>query len=107
MAARTAACAMTAYSCTMIQHIRRRGFKGFDGVETFSREGARPILTFMSSKSSTVRVLVVDDEIDHADVMAEAIARMPGYSVKQAHNLADAKRALIEDEVGFDLVVTD
>ncbi|HVT79713.1 MAG TPA: sigma-54 dependent transcriptional regulator [Phycisphaerae bacterium] len=59
------------------------------------------------SKQNSIRVLVVDDEIGHADVMAEAIARMPGggYSVKQAHNLADAKRFFMEEE--FDLVVTD
>jgi len=58
------------------------------------------------SKALPIRVLVVDDEVSHADVMAEAIARMPGggYSVKQAHNLADAKR-FFNDE--FDLVVTD
>ncbi len=48
--------------------------------------------------------MVVDDEIDHADVMAEAVARM-GHSVKQAHHLADAKRFFTEDE--FDLVITD
>ncbi|MCL2645970.1 MAG: sigma-54 dependent transcriptional regulator [Phycisphaerales bacterium] len=60
-----------------------------------------------------IRVLVVDDEVSHADVMAEAIARMPGggYSVKQAHNLADAKRFLGDENMGggegFDLVVTD
>jgi DNA-binding NtrC family response regulator len=68
------------------------------------------------SKQGSIRVLVVDDEIDHADVMAEAVARMPPaavgggsesvtYSVKQAHNLADAKRHFMEEE--FDLVVTD
>jgi two-component system response regulator HydG len=59
------------------------------------------------SKAPSIRVLVVDDEIDHADVMAEAIARMPGggYSVKTAHNLADAKRHFTEED--FDLVVTD
>jgi len=59
------------------------------------------------SKQNSIRVLVVDDEIGHADVMAEAIARMPGggYSVKQAHNLADAKRFFMEEE--FDLIVTD
>jgi DNA-binding NtrC family response regulator len=68
------------------------------------------------SRNASIRVLVVDDEIDHADVMAEAIARMPAvagaggggatvYSVKQAHNLADAKRCFTEEE--FDLVVTD
>ena len=43
------------------------------------------------SKISSIRVLAVDDEIGHADVLAEAVARM-GYSVKQAHNLADARR---------------
>jgi DNA-binding NtrC family response regulator len=74
------------------------------------------------SRAASIRVLVVDDEIDHADVMAEAIARMPPtavagggggasgggatvYSVKQAHNLADAKRSFTDEE--FDLVVTD
>jgi two-component system response regulator HydG len=69
------------------------------------------------SKQASIRVLVVDDEIDHADVMAEAIARMPqpvgggggaggvSYSVKQAHNLADAKRYFTDED--FDLVVTD
>lgn len=59
------------------------------------------------SKAAPIRVLVVDDEVDHADVMAEAIARMPGggYSVKQAHNLADARRFFSEED--FDLVVTD
>ena len=59
------------------------------------------------SKAPSIRVLIVDDEIDHADVMAEAVARMAGggYSVKQAHNLADAKRFFTEDE--FDLVITD
>ncbi|HVS73495.1 MAG TPA: sigma-54 dependent transcriptional regulator [Phycisphaerae bacterium] len=81
-------------------------------------------------KAASIRVLVVDDEIDHADVMAEAIVRMGAggsgaggsggagggggggvgitYSVKQAHNLADAKRFFAEDDAGgFDLVITD
>src|SRR5437763_1078320 len=59
------------------------------------------------SKPPSIRVLVVDDEIDHADVMAEAIARMPGggYSVKTGHNLADAKRHFTAED--FDLVITD
>ncbi len=59
------------------------------------------------SKIPSIRVLVVDDEVDHADVMAEAIARMPGggYSVKQSHNLADAKRHFVDED--FDLVITD
>jgi len=56
------------------------------------------------SKDPVVRVLVVDDEIDHADVLSEAVARI-GYGVKQAHNLADAKRYFADGE--FDLVVTD
>ncbi len=74
----------------------------------------------MKSQMPGIRVLVVDDEVAHADVMAEAIARMPHvaggagggvgefaahYSVKQAHNLSDAKRFFGEEE--FDLVVTD
>ncbi|MGC8624748.1 MAG: sigma-54-dependent transcriptional regulator [Phycisphaerae bacterium] len=56
------------------------------------------------SKEPIIRVLVVDDEIDHADALSEAVARI-GYSVKQAHNLADAKRYFAEGD--FDLVVTD
>ena len=56
------------------------------------------------SKANTIRVMVVDDEVDHADVMAEAVARM-GHSVKQAHSLADAERYLGEED--FDLVITD
>ena len=56
------------------------------------------------SKTPAIRVLIVDDEIDHADAMAEAVARM-GHSVKQAHNLADAQRFFAEDE--FDLAITD
>src|SRR6185369_9924141 len=64
------------------------------------------------SKHPSIRVLVVDDEIDHADVMAEAVARMPSaganaisFTVKQAHNLADAKRFFTEES--YDLVITD
>lgn len=56
------------------------------------------------TKPAAIRVLIVDDEVDHADVMAEAVARM-GHSVKQANSLADAKRFFEEDQ--FDLVITD
>jgi two-component system response regulator HydG len=56
------------------------------------------------SKEPLIRVLVVDDEIDHADALSEAVARI-GYAVKQAHNLADARRYFADGE--FDLVVTD
>jgi len=47
---------------------------------------------------------VVDDEIDHADALSEVVARM-GYAVKQAHNLNDARRYLMDDD--FDVVITD
>jgi DNA-binding NtrC family response regulator len=56
------------------------------------------------SKEPAIRVLVVDDEIDHADALSEAMARM-GYAVKQAHNLNDARRYFTEED--FDLVITD
>ncbi|MCL5945364.1 MAG: response regulator [Planctomycetes bacterium] len=47
------------------------------------------------SKDPIIRVLVVDDEIDHADALSEVVARI-GYAVKQAHNLVDAKRYFTE-----------
>ena len=56
------------------------------------------------SKDPIIRVLVVDDEIDHADALSEVVARI-GYAVKQAHNLVDAKRYFTEGD--YDLVVTD
>ncbi len=56
------------------------------------------------NKESSIRVLIVDDEIDHADAMSEAVARI-GYSVKQAHSLSEARRCLSEED--FDLVITD
>ena len=56
------------------------------------------------SKEPGIRVLVVDDEIDHADALSEAVARI-GFTVKQAHNIIDAKRFFSEGE--FDLVITD
>ncbi len=56
------------------------------------------------SKDKTPKVLVVDDELEHADAISEAIVRI-GYSVRQAHNLVEARKALTDDE--FDLVITD
>ena len=56
------------------------------------------------SKEPTIRVLVVDDELDHADALSEAVARI-GFGVKQAHNISDAKHFFAQGE--FDLVVTD
>ena len=52
----------------------------------------------------TAQVLVVDDEVDHADVMAEALRRV-GHVCTILHD-----RAAAEDELqhgSFDLVVTD
>ena len=62
------------------------------------------MITPSMSKEPPIQVLVVDDEVDHADAIAEAVART-GCSVKQAHHLADAKRCFTEGE--FDLVITD
>ena len=56
------------------------------------------------SRENSIRVLIVDDEVDHADAISEAIARI-GLPVKQAHNLADAKRFFADED--FDLVITD
>jgi DNA-binding NtrC family response regulator len=52
----------------------------------------------------TIRVLVVDDEIEHADVLCEAIARM-GLAVRQAHGSAEAQKLFAQDT--YDLVITD
>jgi DNA-binding NtrC family response regulator len=54
--------------------------------------------------SPSLRVLIVDDERDHADVMSEALQRQ-GYNTRVAYNLADAKSLL--DEGRFDVIVTD
>jgi DNA-binding NtrC family response regulator len=56
------------------------------------------------SKSPAVRVLIVDDEVDHADVMAEAVARM-GFAVVQAHSLSEGKKRLSDEAI--ELVITD
>ncbi len=80
-----------------------RRYKGFCAGGPTCRGGGG-LYTFDMSKATAIRVLIVDDEIDHADVMAEAVARM-GHSVKQAHNVGDAKRFFTEDE--FELVITD
>jgi DNA-binding NtrC family response regulator len=50
------------------------------------------------------QVLIVDDEVDHADVMAEAL-RKPGHVCTIVHNLAQAKDELIHGT--FDVIVTD
>jgi len=59
----------------------------------------------MSEKgSASLRVLIVDDERDHADVMSEALERQ-GYNTRVAYNLAQARKLL--DEARFDVIVTD
>ncbi len=52
----------------------------------------------------TIRILVVDDEIEHADALCEAVVRM-GFAVRQAHGLSEAQRLLAQEP--YDLVITD
>ncbi|MEM1108796.1 MAG: sigma-54 dependent transcriptional regulator [Planctomycetota bacterium] len=52
----------------------------------------------------TAQVLVIDDEPDHAEVMAEALRRL-GHVCTLVYSLADAKDEL--QHGNFDLVVTD
>ena len=55
-------------------------------------------------KTPSAQVLIVDDEVDHAEVMAEALRRM-GHVCTIVHDLPSA-----EDELkhgNFDLIVTD
>ncbi|MEM1447386.1 MAG: sigma-54 dependent transcriptional regulator [Planctomycetota bacterium] len=52
----------------------------------------------------TAQVLVIDDEPDHAEVMAEALRRL-GHVCTLVHSLDDAKDEL--QHGNFDLVVTD
>ncbi|MCI0629746.1 MAG: sigma-54 dependent transcriptional regulator [Phycisphaerales bacterium] len=50
------------------------------------------------------QVLIIDDEPDHAEVMAEAL-RKPGHVCTIVHNLAQAKDELLHGT--FDVIVTD
>jgi two-component system response regulator HydG len=50
------------------------------------------------------QVLLVDDEVDHAEVMAEAL-RKPGHVCTIVHNIAGAKDELLHGT--FDVIVTD
>jgi len=57
-----------------------------------------------NSRTPTAQVLIVDDEVEHADVMADALRR-PGHVCTVRNSLADA---LVELEGGrFDVIVTD
>ena len=50
------------------------------------------------------RILIVDDEKDHADVMCEALAR-EGHDCDVANSLDEARRALKRRR--YDVIVTD
>lgn len=50
------------------------------------------------------RVLIVDDEVDHADVMADALDRL-GHARDIAHNLSEALDKLGKKQ--YDVIVTD
>lgn len=52
----------------------------------------------------TAQILVVDDEVDHAEVMAEAFRRI-GHVCTVVHNLDQATQELRHGQ--FDLIVTD
>ena len=52
----------------------------------------------------TAQLLVVDDEVDHAQVRGEALRRL-GHVCTIVHSLADAGEEL--DHGRFDLIVTD
>ncbi len=52
----------------------------------------------------SAQILVVDDEVDHAEVMAEALRRM-GHVCTLVHDLAAAEDELQHGQ--FDLIVTD
>ena len=58
----------------------------------------------MSDGTLRAQVLVVDDETDHAEAMAEAL-RKPGHVCTIVHSLAAAKEELLHGH--FDVVVTD
>ncbi len=53
---------------------------------------------------TAARVLVIDDEQDHAEVMCEALNRK-GYACDLGHSLDDAKKALRRKR--YDVIVTD
>ena len=56
------------------------------------------------SDERPTRVLVIDDEVDHAEVMCESLDRL-GFECDQGHSLADARR-LLKRKL-YDVVVTD
>jgi len=63
-----------------------------------------PTPTPTLSPTPSAQVLVVDDEVDHAEVMAEALRRL-GHVCTIVHDLASAEDELKHGR--FDLIVTD
>jgi two-component system response regulator HydG len=57
-----------------------------------------------SGGAVTAQVLIIDDEVDHAEVMAEAL-RKPGHVCTTVHSLAEAEEELRHGN--FDVIVTD
>ncbi len=56
------------------------------------------------TKPPTIRVLIVDDETDHAEVMSDALDRF-GYARDVTHNLSEALAKLSKKQ--YDVIVTD
>ncbi len=67
------------------------------------RSGAR-IVEPMSENTALSRILIVDDETDHAEVMADALDRL-GHSRDVSHNLDEALAKLAKKQ--YDVIVTD
>ena len=56
------------------------------------------------SSSPTAQVLIVDDEAEHAEVMADAL-RKPGHVSTIVNGLEEAREELLHGS--FDVIVTD
>jgi two-component system response regulator HydG len=58
----------------------------------------------MATDDYTARILIVDDEIDHAEVMSDALERF-GHSRDLAHNRDEALARLAKKQ--YDVIITD
>lgn len=68
-------------------------------MSSSNHQPTRPLVNHISAQ-----ILVVDDEVEHAEVMAEALRRL-GHVCTLVHNLEDAREELIHGQ--FDLIITD
>ena len=77
-----------------------------DGLFLTGRPHAPKIAADMTKNDDipTAQALVVDDEVEHAEVMAEALRRQ-GHVCTIVHSLTEAEDELKHGQ--FDLVVTD